>query len=192
MSEESEPSEALENPTVPTELEQIQWPEFKEEWKARYLTEYARFRAVSTAARAAGVDRSTIYAHRETDPLFVECEREAERIFIDRARNAVVTRGVDGWLEPVFQSGKLVGHVRRFDSKLLIRLLERYDPEWRTKYDVNVSGQVTLKTESEVDSALAEALEELNSLNGSAAVNKEPGLREQAPAIEAGERADTP
>lgn len=54
----------------------------------------------------------------------------------DGLEATVINRGQYGWDEPVFWKGKVVGHIRRFDNKLLLRALEAKRPEkWkRTAY----------------------------------------------------------
>lgn len=37
----------------------------------------------------------------------------------DRSLDEAMRRGLDGWLAPVIRSGKVVGHRRRFDNRLL-------------------------------------------------------------------------
>jgi hypothetical protein len=92
------------------------------------------------AARRAGVSRQWAYACRQ-DPeqadfsmLWDECMGG----LIDLARAAAFERGIHGWEEPVFGSlpgehsgSGEVGKRRKFDNRLLTRVLEVYDPQWR-------------------------------------------------------------
>lgn len=48
---------------------------------------------------------------------------------VEAAEEALFTRGVEGWLEPVFHNGKLVGHRRRFSDTALTRYLQAKKPE---------------------------------------------------------------
>jgi hypothetical protein len=56
--------------------------------------------------------------------------------------------------EPVFQRGELVGHVRRYDSRLLEMLLRARDPaRFRESVQVNAGGEVTFVLDSLLERA---------------------------------------
>jgi hypothetical protein len=38
-------------------------------------------------------------------------------------------RAVDGWLEPVFHKGEVIGHIHRYSDGLLLRLLAAHLPK---------------------------------------------------------------
>lgn len=89
----------------------------------------------------AGVAYATPYRWRADDPAFAAAWDEAfqagTNVFEDEARR----RAVEGVERPVFQAGKLVGHVREYSDNVLIRFLERRDASWRqAKSQIEVTG----------------------------------------------------
>lgn len=93
-------------------------------WKDVFLATLAETINVSEASRAAGVDRRTAYAHRESDPEFAARWDAALDGGLDDAEGEVYRRGVKGVDRPVFQGGKRVGTVRDYSDTLLIFLLK--------------------------------------------------------------------
>ncbi|HZQ65652.1 MAG TPA: hypothetical protein VFA66_10545 [Gaiellaceae bacterium] len=97
--------------------------------------------SVTHAALRAGVARQRLYERRETDEGFAEAWADAYRQGTDALEDEARRRAVEGWEEPVFQRGELVGHVRRYDSRLLEFLLRARDPaRFRENATVEVTG----------------------------------------------------
>src|SRR5262249_47984425 len=63
----------------------------------------------------------------------------------DLIRDEIRRRAVDGWDEPVFQKGELVGHIRRYDSRLLELEAKKRDPGYRENTRLEVSGRVPVE-----------------------------------------------
>jgi len=57
---------------------------------------------------------------------------------------AVHNRAIDGWLEPVFYKGELIGYIRKFSDRMLELQAKRYIPAYRDKaaVDLSVAGGV--------------------------------------------------
>jgi hypothetical protein len=96
--------------------------------------------SVTAAAAAAGVNRRRFYELAGSDEAFRAEMSEAYDKGTDALRDEARRRAVDGWDEPVFQKGELVGQIRRFDSRLLELELKRRDPSYRENHRVEVSG----------------------------------------------------
>lgn len=96
---------------------------------------------VTKAAAVAGVNRSTVYAWQRDDEAFAERFAEAIGERDDALREIIWNRAYVGWQEPVFQLGRQVGEVHKYDSVLLQKLAAAILPEFRERVDVTTNGQ---------------------------------------------------
>jgi hypothetical protein len=96
--------------------------------REKFLELLAQGYSVTHAAGEAGRARQRFYELRERDEAFAEAWSEAldagTEILEDEARR----RAVEGWDEPIYQKGELVGHVRRYSDQLLTLLLRARRP----------------------------------------------------------------
>jgi hypothetical protein len=132
-----------------------------------FLAELARHGIVARAARAASPHStvrdgavSTFRQERARNPAFAATWDEA----MERARGAVeaevVRRGIEGWLEPVYQRGERVGEVRKYDSRLLELHAKRLVPEYRERSQVELRADV--RARAQVDHGLEVQLRALS------------------------------
>jgi hypothetical protein len=96
--------------------------------RAAFLEALAAGWSVTHAAERAGVARQRLYERRDADERFAAEWRVAEQQGTDALEDEARRRAVDGWEEPVYQRGELVGHVRKYDSRLLEFLLRARGP----------------------------------------------------------------
>lgn len=93
-----------------------------------FLTHLSSGWSAKHAAEAAGRNVRRFYDLREADGEFAEAWSRAvesgTQVLEDEARR----RALDGWDDPVFQQGQLVGHVRRYSDRLLEFLLRGRRP----------------------------------------------------------------
>lgn len=84
--------------------------------------------SVTHAAQIVGVSKARFYELRAQDDDFAaEWERAYESgtdVLVDEVRR----RALEGWEEPVYQGGKLVGPVRKYSDNLLMFLVKQRDP----------------------------------------------------------------
>lgn len=106
--------------------------------KARaFLRAYSATGNLTEAARAVGVARQSHYYWLDHVPGYREAAREAREMAADRLEREAWRRAVEGWEEPVYQKGQLVGTVRRYSDTLLAMLLRAARPErYRERIDV--------------------------------------------------------
>lgn len=105
--------------------------------KRAFLTAYVRAGTLAHAAEAAGVTPRAHYHWLETDPSYVDAYRAAINVAADTLESEAISRARDGWDEPVYQNGKLVGYVRKKSDTLLIFLLKGRRPSvFRERYEV--------------------------------------------------------
>ena len=121
---------------------------------------------------AAGVNKTDAgkMVGRTAPVLSAFCNRDAElktaleqawaqgaEYLIEEARR----RGVDGWEEPVFQGGKQVGTVRKYDSNLLMFSIKGRRPEFKENPKIDISNMLAVKFEDR-SAALTEMWEVLS------------------------------
>lgn len=86
----------------------------------RFLEAFSVHGITGMAATEAGVSRATVHDWLERDQDFRERFEGAEEDTRSVIRQEVHRRAIEGWDEPVYQRGKLVGYVRK-RSRLLLR-----------------------------------------------------------------------
>lgn len=96
--------------------------------------------SVTHAAADAGAHRRRFYDLRDADANFGAEWDEAIVMGTEALEDEARRRAVDGWDEPVYQKGELVGHIRRYDSALIQFLLKKRDPSFRENARVEVTG----------------------------------------------------
>ena len=98
-------------------------------WRPLFLKALAMSGGYMFALRAAGVCYNTFRAHERNDPEFAGQVREAEAEGAQLLHDVCWKRVTEGDLEPVYWQGQIVGHIRKFDTRLQIEFLRSYMPE---------------------------------------------------------------
>jgi thymidylate kinase len=80
------------------------------------------------AARAAKISYNTFRLHQRNDPEFARQVAEAEEQAVELLHAQCFKAALEGVIEPVYFQGKIVGHTRKFDSRLAIELLRAHMP----------------------------------------------------------------
>jgi hypothetical protein len=85
-------------------------------------------------------------------PALQALKDEAKDLYRDKVSRAVHNRAIDGWLEPVFYKGELIGYIRKFSDRMLELQAKRYIPEYRDKaaVDLSVAGGVLVVFEGDI------------------------------------------
>lgn len=112
-----------------------------------FLQAIAIFGFVTLAAEAADIHRSQHYRWLKEDPDYIQRFRDAEGAFADGIRQEVFERAINGWDEPVFQSGRQATDaqgraavIRRKSDRLLELLAKAKCPEFRATIAVTGEG----------------------------------------------------
>lgn len=112
---------------------------------------------VSGAARAIGIGRGTAYRWRTVSPEFAGMWDEAIDEAVDTLEAEAWKRATEGTSKPIYQNGKLVGHVQQYSDTLLIFLLKGHNPErYKDRAQVEHMGKI------EIDDAKDRLAELLN------------------------------
>jgi hypothetical protein len=109
----------------------------------QFLARIADGWSITDGAKAVGVRRETIYAHKAADPAFAAALTAAVDAGTDVLEDAARQRAVDGVVHetPIYHQGKPVGKVveTKYSDSLLIFLLKARRPEkYRDQVDVHV------------------------------------------------------
>jgi hypothetical protein len=147
------------------------------------------------ALRAAGVagTRGQLAQFVDDDDELAGDIREARGYGNERIVAEITRRAIDGWDEPVFHDGEIVGSVRKFDGRLLTLLAKAHVPEFRdvTRHELTGpnGGPVEVQN-TDVADALDRFGATLRRLAGSVADEPGGNIREAAtarPALPPGE-----
>lgn len=112
--------------------------------RAAFLAAYAQCANITAAAEAADVPRQTHYDWL-ADPEYAAAFDQAHEAAADTLEKEARRRAEEGWDEPVFHDGAVVGHKRRYSDTLLIFLLKGIRPEkYRERASVNVDARVSV------------------------------------------------
>ena len=95
---------------------------------------------MTTASEAVGITRKTAYDARQRGPLFDAQCKESQALSIEYLEKEAFRRASEGWMEPVFHKGEVVGHIRKFSDTLLIFLMKGNAPH-KYRENVNVKHQ---------------------------------------------------
>lgn len=116
---------------------------------AAALTVLANGGSVAEAAKAAKMDRSTLYDWRNADKSFAARWAEAIDMSIEQMEAECYRRAVIGWQEPVFGRNAagntvVVGAIRKFSDRLLEVSLKAKKPhEYRENPKLGVAVEVS-------------------------------------------------
>ncbi len=114
--------------------------------KTTMLAAYVKHGTVFHASKAANVPRRTHYDWLKADPVYADAFKDAADAVADRLEKEAMRRASQGWLEPVYHRGQVVGHVRKFSDLLLIFMLKALRPEkYRERFDHQHAGRFTLE-----------------------------------------------
>lgn len=129
----------------------IKWPDgrvnghvvkFTPEVVTSILNSIARCGVISQALQAHGLSATGWLRFKSTRPQIEDLVKKAMAVYADRIESAIHTRAIEGWLEPVYFMGTVVGFKRKFSDSLLELHAKRHIKEYRDKssLDVQVSG----------------------------------------------------
>jgi hypothetical protein len=78
--------------------------------------------------KAARVCYNTVRAHERNDPEFAAQLKAAEQEGVEMLHAVCWKSAVEGNVEPVYFQGQIVGHIRKYDSRMQIELLRAHMP----------------------------------------------------------------
>ena len=114
-------------------------PRVTAEQRENYLRLVAETGVFGRTAMSVGVSPREMLALRKADPLFGQQVEEAYDLYRENLQLTVKNRAVEGWLEPVFYLGRVVGNVRKFSDTLLKLEIQRHIKEYRDHQTVDMN-----------------------------------------------------
>lgn len=105
----------------------------------KYVEAVAAGLTYTDAAKHVGRSAYGMRKVRERDPEFNARVSEAWQEGADSLIAEAARRGRDGWKEPIYQKGELVGWIHKYDSNLLMFSIKGRRPEFKEnpKIDLN-------------------------------------------------------
>ena len=117
---------------------------FTAEKKRVYLTKLEQWGKKNLSAQAAGVCMETVSRHREEDDDFAKAEVQALDQRAERIVAQLEAEAIDGHTQPIFdKDGCEIGEKRIYETPLRVKVLARFDPNYRDRHDLNVKGDVS-------------------------------------------------
>ena len=127
--------------------------------KRAFLAAYAELGNITAAAAAADVSRSMHYTWLERDRRYAAAFAQAHEMVGDHLEAEARRRAVEGWDEPVYYQGQVVGSIRRYSDTLLIFLLKGARPEkFRDNATIRHTGPTGGAIQVEADYELSQRL----------------------------------
>jgi transposase-like protein len=123
--------------------------------RAKFIQFVKETGLLAKSAQSVGLSKAQLDKVRKQEPEFDDRVSQALDVYRDSLEAEIRRRGVEGYEEPIYQGGVLVGHKQRYSDRLLEMLAKRHIPAFREKVDIDatVSGGVLIvsKPPSEED-----------------------------------------
>ena len=110
-----------------------------------FLLAYRQCGTIAKAVESSSVAKSNHYYWLEQDARYRRAFQYSRNLICSHIEEGLVDRLANGWDEPVFQGGALVGHRRKFDNANAIAYLDRHDADFRKnkgRTEVNIQNNV--------------------------------------------------
>lgn len=98
-------------------------------WRPRFLKALAMSCNITCALKAAGTHYNTFRGHQKNDTEFAGQVREAEEQGADLLHAHCFKSALEGNLEPVYFQEDIVGHIRKYDTRMQIEMLRAHRPD---------------------------------------------------------------
>lgn len=108
----------------------------------KFLANYSIHGTITKAAQMTRIRRENHQVWKQ-DELYRQRFEAARARFRDQLKNAAIKRGVEGYAEPVFYKGRMVGVKQRYSDQLLLAVLQAMVPEFQKRMEVQHTGTVS-------------------------------------------------
>jgi hypothetical protein len=141
-------------------------------WKAKFIETLKKVGAVLPSAELVGVDKSTVYRARASDPEFAQAWDEALERSVEDVEAVLHHWALRGVARPVYYQGAVVGQETVVQPRLIELYLKAHKPEkYRENYAV---AKALVDAMPAIDPALAEAMLKTASQMDKASKDKGP------------------
>lgn len=103
-----------------------QLPRLTEDLRTKFFAELAESCNITKSAQACGLSRQHVHYMRRTDREFARRWEDAIEQATDALEYAARKRGKDGYQDPIYQGGKLVGHRTVYSDRMTEILLKAH------------------------------------------------------------------
>jgi len=66
-----------------------------------------------------------------------ELSKLAKKMYAERISATIHNRAIEGWREPVYYMGEVVGYTRKYSDKLILAQAKRFEPEYKEKTEID-------------------------------------------------------
>lgn len=123
-----------------------------QEKKVGFLAVFSTCCNQGRAAKAVGVDRSTVFNWRQTDEEFAAAFEEARQIGVTALEDEVHRRAFEGVKKNVYYKGEVCGVDLEYDTTLSIFLLKAHNPEkYREQHKIDLNANIRTSELSDAD-----------------------------------------
>ena len=127
--------------------------------KAAFLLAFGKLGNITGAADAANICPKTHYNWLDSDPDYQAKFKEAFDRACAETEAEIRRRAIDGWDEPVWHKGEMVGTVRKYSDTLLIFRAKRLMPDlYRENHKVDLSGDLNVNNAKQLTDEQLEAI----------------------------------
>ena len=146
-------------------------------WDARkrglYLRTLARTKRVNASCEAAGVTPQAVFALRARSPRFAAaCEKALTDSAPPSVIEAALARAVEGWDEPIFHNGEIVGYRKAYSEGLLRDLLRA---ELARAAEAKADSANAARAERDVEGMRARILSQIAAIKRQRGMADDPG-----------------
>ena len=99
------------------------------DWRPAFLEEYANTGMIYRACKAANVTRQAVHYRQKNDPEFAGAMWAVRYINAGRLYDKAMKLALEGTIKPIQYRGEVVAHEQKEYPELIVKLLERFDPE---------------------------------------------------------------
>lgn len=125
-----------------TRLQRAHRCKFDDAAKERYLKAMVDEGRQWYACDAAGVSKSTVERHLQRDPEFADAVEAAVAEHQSKRLKKIEHQGLDGHLQVKKDAeGNVVEERRVYETPIRVKMLEKYDKEYRQKSELEVTGK---------------------------------------------------
>lgn len=154
----------------------------------QFLAAFSKSGSPHMAAKCAGVSVGTHYVWMSTRPRYKEAFLLAQDEANDYLEREARRRAIEGWREPVYQQGMLVGYKTKYSDPLHIELLRANNPEKfkprvvteSTNRNMNANVNVNANIDVDYSKLSPDELWRLDTILGKLAEDA-PGRADEAP-----------
>ena len=109
-------------------------------WWPNFLESLSNHGIVTRASEEANIGVARVWREHKNNPKFAALFDEARSIGLRRCIDEAVRRGADGFDEPIYQGGELVGYKKKYSDQLLQFVIQANFDKYKNRNELTVEG----------------------------------------------------